>query len=110
MSIGHSRRAFGPPKALCLALGLSLPLAAAPALAQPRPFTPRTPCVAVAQLVYVRGAIVLSTSPTTYDRYVRDRSFCEISEVLKPAWVWSADNPQCFIGYTCIESDHFRDR
>jgi hypothetical protein len=46
--------------------------------------------------------------PTTYDRYVRDRSFCQISEVLKPAWGNTADNPQCFLGWTCVEEDKDR--
>ena len=102
-SARHARR-----MAARLALLLPLSVAATGALAQARPYTPRLSCAAVAAIVYSRGAVVLSTSPTTYDRYVRDRSLCEYTEVLQPAWVFTADNPQCFIGYTCFESD--RDR
>lgn len=93
-----------------LALMLPPALAASGALAQERPYTPRMACANVAALVYNQGAIVLSTSATTYDRYVRDRSFCEITEVLRPAWVLSADNPQCFVGWTCYELDRERSR
>jgi hypothetical protein len=71
------------------------------ALAQGRPFTPRLPCAAAAEIVARNGAAVLSTSPTTYDRYVRDRGFCEINETTRPAFVPTADTPQCFVGYRC---------
>ena len=50
-----------------------------------------------------RGAVVLQSSPTTYDRYVRARNFCTPSEITRPAFVATANNPQCFIGYTCEE-------
>lgn len=75
------------------------------AVAQPRPYAPGMTCRAVAGIVASRGAVVISTSPTTYDRYVRDRSFCQITEITDPAWVWTRDNPQCFVGYTCREPD-----
>lgn len=52
-------------------------------------------------MVMARGAIVLGTGQFTYDRYVRDRDFCEIDEYLDPAYVPTRDTPQCFVGYTC---------
>ena len=48
-----------------------------------------------------RGAAVLSTGTYTYDRFVRDRSFCEIDEYIEPAWVPARDTPQCPVGYRC---------
>jgi hypothetical protein len=87
----------------CIALGLSLSLSPAGAQPRGRPYTPTLPCKAVAEMVRARGAVVLSTGPTTYDRYVRDRSFCQVSETLEPAWVRASDSGQCFIGYTCRE-------
>ncbi|QFU16868.1 hypothetical protein [Microvirga thermotolerans] len=84
-----------------LALVLAFTLAAASAGAQQRPFTPAMPCFQIQQLIAARGAAVLSTGTHTYDRFVRDRSFCEINEYLDPAWVPARDTPQCPIGYRC---------
>lgn len=87
---------------------LALVLAGAPVgviEAQARPSTPSMSCSQAAALVRSKGAVVLNTSSTTYDRYVRDVSFCAGSEQLKPEWVATRDVPQCFIGYTCIVPD-----
>jgi hypothetical protein len=75
--------------------------AASGALAQARPFSPGLHCGDVANLVLLNGARVISTSPQTYDRFVATRNYCAQGETTKPAWVQTADNPQCFIGYTC---------
>jgi hypothetical protein len=87
------------------AVGLSLIGLASAASAQGRPFTPRLSCGQTAQIVYSTGAIVLSTSATTYDRYVRDGSFCLRGQTIEPAWVATADTPQCFIGYRCVDGN-----
>ncbi|MFG1359643.1 hypothetical protein [Xanthobacter pseudotagetidis] len=71
-------------------------------MAQSRPYTPSMSCGAVAALVRARGAVLLSTSPTTFDRYVSAANYCSVGEVLKNQWVPTRDNPQCFIGYTCF--------
>lgn len=71
------------------------------AQAQPRPFTPAMPCEQARQIVFANGDAVLSTGTYTYDRFVRDRSFCEINEYVEPAWVPTRDTPQCPIGYRC---------
>lgn len=76
-------------------------LSATQALAQSRPFSPALACGQAQRLVLARGAVVIGTGPYTYDRYVRDRGFCEINEYLEPAYVPSADTPQCFVGYIC---------
>ncbi|SDM84978.1 hypothetical protein SAMN05216360_10426 [Methylobacterium phyllostachyos] len=39
----------------------------------------------------------------TYDRFVRDRSFCEPTEIAKRAFRPTRDNANCLIGYTCYE-------
>jgi hypothetical protein len=87
---------------LCLAPGS--------ALAQSRPQSVAMTCRAAAALVFQRGAIVLGTGGYTYDRYVRDRSFCEITEATKAAFAPMLDNPQCFVGYTCFKPSGERDR
>ncbi|MGO4387125.1 hypothetical protein AB4Y85_06275 [Microvirga sp. 2YAF29] len=84
-----------------IALVTILMASATTAFAQSRPFTPNLTCNQARQIVFSSGAAVLSTGQYTYDRYVRDRSFCENNEVLDPAWVQTRDTPQCPIGYRC---------
>ncbi|MBX9932675.1 MAG: hypothetical protein K2Y56_14220 [Methylobacterium sp.] len=71
------------------------------AVAQPRPATPAMACAAAADLVTRSGAIVLTTGPFTYARFVRDAGFCSIAETTKPAFELTLDNPKCFVGYLC---------
>jgi hypothetical protein len=71
--------------------------------AQPQQNTTRMSCAAARQLVTRQGAIVLRTSPSTYDRYVSTRAYCMSTEITEPAFVPTADDRQCFVGYTCRE-------
>jgi hypothetical protein len=89
-----------PIRTLAFALALSLP--AAEARAQ-RPQSTAMTCRQAAGLVFARGAVVLGTGGYTYDRYVRDRGFCQITEATKPGYAPTLDNPQCFVGYRCFE-------
>lgn len=82
-------------------LTIILALAAQAAMAQSRPSTPQMSCAASQRLVQQRGAVVLGTGGYTYDRFVRDYSFCEHGEYAEPAWVPSKDAPSCFVGYRC---------
>jgi hypothetical protein len=93
------------PLLLALAATLVAADAGTRASAQSRPSTLAMSCAQTARLVGSRGAIVMNTGPNTYDRYVSNRNFCEINEVLEPIWAPTADNPQCFIGYRCRDSD-----
>ena len=84
-----------------IVLMLALLLNAGMAAAQTRPSTVSRPCAASQRDVQVNGAIVLGTGGYTYDRFVRDRSFCEVDEGLDPAFVPSRDSQTCFVGYRC---------
>lgn len=87
-------------------LGAALALLAMPmaqALAQAEVQSRSLTCAQVAQLVARKGAVVIGTSPTTYDRYVRDRGFCPYDQDVNPEWVPTRDTPQCFVGYTCYD-------
>jgi hypothetical protein len=83
------------------AIALAISLFVTAAQAQTRPSTVDRPCIASRQLVIARGAMVLGTGGYTYDRFVRDGSFCEVAEYPQPAYVPSLDTPQCFVGYRC---------
>jgi hypothetical protein len=89
-----------------------LTLAAGLTAAAARPSTVAMTCAQARGLVLRAGGIVLGTGGQTYDRFVRDRSFCEPTEVGRRAFVPSRDTPQCFVGYTCYEpgrGDRFGD-
>lgn len=82
----------------------------APAVVAGRPYTPALACTAARSLVSSRGAIVLGTGPDLYDRYVATDGFCQTDEVAMPAFIPSADNPQCFVGYYCVRKSYNWDR
>lgn len=58
-------------------------------------------CQNAAEIVASNGAVVLSTGPGLYDRYVSSSYYCATGETTVPAWVPTRDSRQCFIGYTC---------
>jgi hypothetical protein len=86
-----------------IALTIAATVLTTAAVAQNRPSTTAMTCQQAASLVYARGAIVLGTGGYTYDRFVRDRSFCQVTEALESAWVPTRDTPTCFVGYRCYE-------
>ncbi len=84
-------------------IAATLVLAATPVGAQTRPSSTAMTCQQTIRLIQARGALVLGTGGPTYDRFVRDRSFCEPTEIAKRAFRPTRDNPNCLIGYTCYE-------
>jgi hypothetical protein len=78
------------------------------ALAQSGATTLTMTCATARGIVASQGAVVLRTGPTTYDRYVRDSSFCALHETARPAWVRTVDTAQCPVGGVCrsIEIDN----
>ncbi len=92
--------AFGCALTLCTLASAAFIV---PAAAQHRPDTTRMSCEAARALVQRSGAIVLTTGPGLYDRYVSHRGFCTPSEDTEPAFVRSGDRSQCLVGYTCFE-------
>ncbi len=85
-----------------LALALCTVLAA-PASAQTPGTTSRMVCAEAMALVKRQGAILLDTGNQTFQRFVRDRSFCELTEIADLRFVPTRDNPECPIGYRCRE-------
>lgn len=89
--------------AMVIRSAAALVLAAMPAAAQTRPSSTAMTCGQTMQLIQARGALVLGTGGMTYDRFVRDRPFCEATEIAKRAYRPTRDNPNCLIGDTCYE-------
>lgn len=65
------------------------------------PSTLSMKCADVAELVRTRGAVLLSTAPGVFDRYVLSDRFCEPGMVTAVAWIQTVDSAQCFVGATC---------
>ena len=78
-------------------------LATAPAFAQSRPSTTTMSCASATNLVIARGAIVLGTGGDTYERFVRDASFCFKGQVTRARFAPTSDNAQCMIGWRCFD-------
>lgn len=85
-------------------------LAAGPATSQSRPpaqgrsVLQRMPCAEAMAWVKRDGAVVLPGSANPAERLVRDRSFCDASEVAELRFLPTRDNPQCPIGYRCRDT------
>jgi hypothetical protein len=95
-----------------VALASVLVLVTYPAQAQRQSTTDLT-CSQARSTVVRAGAVVLGTGGPTYDRFVRDRNFCEPTEFTRAAFAPTRTDPRCFIGYTCYEpsaDDWFSDR
>jgi hypothetical protein len=72
------------------------------AMAQGRPLTTGMACDQARSLVAAQGAAVLSTSPTTYDRYVASGAYCASGETPGPGWVPTKDASRCLVGSRCV--------
>lgn len=77
--------------------------ATAPASAQPLYSIQRMVCADAMGLVKKSGAILLNAGGSSLERFVRDRSFCESSEVAELRFLPTRDNPECPVGYRCRE-------
>ena len=83
-----------------IGIGAAILVAAATA-AEARTDVRTMSCSAAKDLVYSAGAVVLTTGPNSYDRYVSGQNYCAYPLVAKPAWVPTADNAQCPVGFLC---------
>ena len=81
-------------------------LALPPAHAQTRAPATRAICAEAMATVKEQGDVVLSLGGRPPERFVRDRSFCELTEIAELRFVPTRDNPQCPIGYRCREPDY----
>ena len=89
-------------RSITMAFGIML--VATTAMAQSRASTTAMTCGQAQGFLGTRGAAVIGTGGQTYDRFVRDRSFCQPTEVTRVAFVPTRDTPQCFIGYRCTRA------
>lgn len=91
------------PGLVRIAAAITVALVANQAVAQSRPTSTAMTCGQARGFVASRGAAVLGTGGMTYDRFVRDRRYCEATEITSNAFVPTRDDPRCFVGYRCLE-------
>jgi hypothetical protein len=86
-----------PVRLIAFALALLLTATAASA----RQSTLGMSCRQAQNLLARSGAVVLSTGPHTYDRFVRSPGYCEVAQWADSATAPTRDSRACPLGYTC---------
>lgn len=100
MRIDHLKTAGTGLAVAALSALLLMTLAAPPAFAQ-RPDLRQMTCAQAQNLVARRGAVVMTTGPHTYDRFVAGPRWCDHWETVRPAQVRTRDSNSCIVGYLC---------
>lgn len=72
------------------------------AMAQSRQMTTAMACNQAQSLVATQGSVVLSTSATTYDRFVASGAYCGLGETPGPGWAPTKDVARCLVGSRCV--------
>lgn len=78
-------------------------LAASVTFAEAHPNSLAMSCASTRGLVQQTGAVVIATGSNLYDRFVTDAGYCAINQKAEPAWLATADEPQCLIGRRCVD-------
>lgn len=100
------RMMFSARKRACFA-AMALSLIAAEAHAINRYTSTSMTCAAAAATISSEGAAIMSHQSTRtgnliYDRYVRNRQFCQPNETTVRAWIPTSDRKSCPV-YRCKE-------
>ena len=66
-----------------------------------RPSTLGMSCQQAQNLVATQGAVVMTTGPHTFQRFVSSAGYCKIAEWAEPASAPTKDARHCPLGYTC---------
>lgn len=72
-----------------------------------RPSTTTMTCGQAAATVAKAGAIVLTTGPTTYERFVATSAKCLQGELTEPATAPTTDSESCPVGYVCKQRQQY---
>ncbi|WP_417689135.1 hypothetical protein [Roseibium sp.] len=62
-----------------------------------RPLSTSMTCAQVQSMIKQRGAVVMSTGPHTFDRYVANGNYCRRGEFLRSADVPTRDQRRCYV-------------
>ena len=72
-------------------------------VAEARPDLRQMTCAQARQMVQRQGAVVFTTGPHTYSRFVAHIGYCDPWQELAPQYGPTRDNPQCPVAYECRE-------
>jgi hypothetical protein len=73
-----------------------------------RPDTRTMTCAQAQALVKQRGSVVLTTGPTTFDKFVADARYClPQTNSVRAKFAPTKDDPKCPVGNRCFQN---RDR
>ena len=74
-----------------------------------RPDTRQLTCAQAQSLVKQRGSVVMTTGPTTFDKFISNVSYClPDSNMMRPKFAPTKDNPKCPVGNKCFRSRNVR--
>ena len=89
-----------------LALAICVAFATPAGAQSPLPTPQRLTCADAMALVKGKGSVLISPGGGGMpERFVRDRSQCNLSEIAELRFVPTRDNPECPIGYRCREPE-----
>jgi hypothetical protein len=74
---------------------------AATMAAEARPSTLSMSCRQAQRLVASHGAVVMTTGPHTFNRFVASPGYCEVAEWAHSATAPTRDADDCPLGYIC---------
>ena len=85
------------------AVVVALAAAAVPSPADARPDVREMSCAAVNDLVDRSGVIVVTTGPSTFQRFVSGLRYCDRYQSLSPFRTAASDTPACVVESICID-------
>jgi len=72
-----------------------------------RPSTTTMSCAQAAATVARAGAIVLTTGPSTYERFAASSAECLPGEIAEAAQAPTIDSESCTVGYVCRQREPY---
>jgi len=70
-----------------------------------RPDTRRMTCSQAQELVKKSGSIVMSTGPSTFEKFVAKASYCQPrTNQMRANFAPTKDNPKCAVGNRCYQN------
>ena len=87
----------------CLAVAALCLIALTTTASAQRASSTRMSCGAATAYVQAQGAVVIGTGGESFERVVRDQSFCPKGMEPKPLFAPTTDNRACMIGYYCFD-------
>jgi hypothetical protein len=99
----HVSRAARPILSFCA--GAWLALTAGPLYAQARLDAATFTCAGLQATMQRLQSAVVTTGPYLFDRYVATQTGCGLRRNAVPVYVATRDQPQCFLGYRCAQSN-----